>query len=78
MSESSNETKNKAYVHEGVEVVLTGRIAKKEKKRPTGRRGMSTTVPSIDLIHEITPKDREVGSWKKWVKMTELFEIVNN
>lgn len=75
MSESSNNT-DKSYVHEGIEVVLTGRVAKKEKKRPVTRRTATAVVNQDGLIHEITPKDKEIGSWKKWVKMTDLFEIV--
>jgi hypothetical protein len=69
MSESSNKT----YVHDGLEVRLTGRKAKKEP-RENGTRlraGQKTST-----IHEITPTDAETGSWKKWVKMTDLFEIV--
>lgn len=70
MSESSTNT-DKKYVHEGIEVVKTGRIAKKERQT-AGRR--ATGGPTI--IYEITPADRECGSWKKWVKDVELYEIV--
>ncbi len=68
MSESSDD---KTYVFEGVEVKLTGRTAKKEMK--TQRRRVAA---KLDLIHEIAPADKEMGNWKKWVRMTELFEIV--
>lgn len=68
MSESSE---NKTYVHDGVEVVKTGRVAKKERAT-TGRR----VTGSASLLYEITPADRESGSWKKWVKESELYEIV--
>ena len=67
MSESS-----KTYVHEGIEVRLTGRTAKKQK-RTTSKRVAATET----LVHEITPSNAESGSWKKWVKMTDLFEIVD-
>ena len=77
MSESSNNT-DKSYVHEGVEVVLTGRVAKKEMKRAVTRRTAAKAVNQDGLIYEITPKDNEIGSWKKWVKMSDLFEIVTN
>ncbi len=68
MSESSQKT----YIHDGSEVKLTGRIAKKE----IHKGGMRVAAKSI-TIHEITPVDAETGSWKKWVKMTDLFEIVD-
>jgi hypothetical protein len=60
-------------VHEGTEVKLTGRQAIKEKTRAVTKR---ITNETVDTIHEITPLDNEIGSWKKWVKMNELFEIV--
>lgn len=70
MSESSNKT----YVHDGLEVKLTGRQAKKESG---GTGGRLRTAQKVLMIHEITPTDAETGSWKKWVKMTDLFEIVD-
>lgn len=59
------------YVHEGIEVGLTGRTAKKEATRRTTRG----KVPSIDILVEITPIDKETGSWKKWIKKEELYKI---
>ena len=56
---------SKTYVHEAAEVVLTGRVAQK-----TLRSG------KIDEVVEIKPANAENGSWKKWVKMSELFEII--
>ncbi len=68
MSESSQKT----YIHDGTEVKLTGRVAKKETQTPSKRVTSKSTT-----IHEITPADAETGSWKKWVKMTDLFEVVD-
>lgn len=71
MSESSID-KDKKYVHEGTEVVMTGRMAKKERQS-VGRRAKATA----SLLYEITPADQEAGSWKKWVKIADLYEIVD-
>lgn len=62
---------NKKYVYQELEVVLTGRVAKKEGKR-TSRR---TTAPKIDIKYEIKPADDEAGTWTKWVHLEELYEI---
>lgn len=58
------------YVYNGTEVRLTGQKA--ERKLAGGRRG-----DRVDIIHEITPASTEDGSWKKWVHLKELYEIVN-
>lgn len=55
----------KIYVYDGLEVKLTGRSAKKPLR--TGRE---------DELHEICPADKENGSWKKWVRITELYEVM--
>lgn len=61
-------TKN--YVHNDGEVKLTGRVA--EKSIPAvGRK----KEPRITHLYEITPVDPETGSWKKWVRMVDLYEI---
>lgn len=57
---------DKAYVFNGTEVVLTGKIAKR-----TLRSGKETAV------HEIRPRLKENGTWTKWVRMNELFEITD-
>jgi hypothetical protein len=54
-----------AYVFNGTEVVLTGKVAKK-----TLRSGKEST------LYEIRPRTRENGTWTKWVHLTDLFEIV--
>jgi hypothetical protein len=63
------------YVYDEIEVVLTGRRALKQN--PTSRRTTHATnrATSIVLV-EITPVDIEQGSWKKWVKETDLFTIM--
>lgn len=53
------------FVHEGVEVVKTGRTA--ERAMPRG----ATLV-----MAEITPADPAEGTWRKWVVPTALFKIV--
>ena len=52
------------YVYENVEVKKTGRTAQKTLKSG-----------SVDQLVEITPVDPMVGSWKKWVRDAELFEV---
>lgn len=52
------------YVYDNVEVKKTGREAKKTLKSG-----------SVDQLVEITPVDSIVGSWKKWVRNAELFEV---
>jgi len=60
-----------SYVFENTEVVLTGRRAERELPA-RGRRGKA----SVSELVEIKPKDTEDGSWKKFVKMTDLYKIV--
>lgn len=57
--------KEKTFVHEGIEVKLTGRKAKKEL-----RGGQ------VDELVEISPADQHAPSFKKWVRMKELYEVV--
>jgi hypothetical protein len=55
-----------SWVYDGAEVVKTGRRAQQ-----TTRSGKP-----LELI-EITPLDqRMVGTWKKWVREQELYEII--
>lgn len=53
-----------SYVYENVEVKLTGRTASKKLK--SGK---------IDELVEITPIHSIEGSWLKWVREVELFEV---
>lgn len=55
---------NQTFVYEQAEVTKTGRTA--VLKRNTGK---------LDTLFEITPVDQMVGSWKKWVRDMELFEV---
>lgn len=55
----------KTYVWDNAEVRLTGRKA--QNKLRSGK---------IDILEEITPVDPIVGSWKKWVRLTQLFEVI--
>lgn len=59
----------KSYVHDGEEVVLTGREAiRKIKVASGGERDLKKV--------EITPIEFATGGgWKKWVDPGELFEI---
>ena len=61
----------KTYVFNGTEVVLTGRTAHRKIEARTTRR----VAPRVDVVHEVEPADRELGSWKKWVRIEELYEI---
>jgi len=67
----------KRYVYNGVEVVLTGQKAERkiEAKNPRTR---AYSKPRVDTIYEITPADSETGSWKKWIRLEELYLIENN
>lgn len=58
------------YVFGDLEVKLTGREATKTLEAK-GRRTENKTF----TLYEITPSDAEEGSWKKWVKITDLYEI---
>ena len=52
------------YVHEQIEVKLTGRTAEQ-----TLRSG------KVDILHEFSPVDTNVGSWKKWARINQLFTV---
>ena len=62
MPDSSESTKT--YLFNDVEVVYTGRTAKRTLKNN-----------KIDQRFEITPANSEEGSWKKWVRQSDLYEI---
>ena len=63
------------YVYNGTEVVLTGRTADRDLGSPITRGTRKTEQKFIDTLHEITPEDNENGSWKKWVRIEELYQI---
>lgn len=54
----------KRYVYDNVEVIKTGRSAKKPLR--SGK---------VDELFEITPVETMDGTWKKWVREIELFEV---
>lgn len=54
----------KRYVYDNVEVVKTGRSAQKPLR--SGK---------VDELFEITPVEHIDGTWKKWVREIELFEV---
>lgn len=64
----------KRYVFESLEVKLTGRKA--TKQAATTRRTTTRPAPADVVLVEITPANIEQGSWKKWVKESELFAII--
>lgn len=56
------------YVHEGVEVAMTGRTAnRKIPTRPNAKEAMLTLV-------EIEPIDKSFD-WKKWVDPRQLYVV---
>jgi len=62
MQESSEQKK---YLHDDVEVVLTGRTATRKLRRQG----------KTDEKVEIKPTNPLQGSWTKWVRMSDLYTI---
>lgn len=52
------------YVYDNVEVVKTSRTAKKALR--SGK---------VDELFEVTPVEAFDGTWRKWVREGELFEV---
>jgi hypothetical protein len=52
------------YLHEGIEVVKTGRVASRPFK--SGK---------VDELLEITPQNPVVGKWTKWVREADLYIV---
>lgn len=71
-----NDSSTKTYVYDNTEVKLTGRTAEK-KTESKGRRGREASV-KVDTMYEITPAGVGEASWKRWVRMTDLYEINDN
>lgn len=65
MSEESLDP-NKTYVYDGVEVVLTGRKAKKPSNVAKG---------TMLTLYEVEPLDKESIQWKKWVSTRDIYTI---
>lgn len=57
------------YAYDNVEVCLTGRVA--EKIIPAAGRA----AERVDQLVEVKPINDEDGSWTKFVRMTDLYEI---
>ena len=58
------------YLHNGVEVKLTGRTAFKDVGKEGSRRGIRQ-----DIQHEVTPAEPDNGGWTAWVRLADLYEI---
>ncbi len=54
----------KTYLLNDIEVVFTGRTAKRTLKNN-----------KIDERFEVKPANSTEGSWKKWVRKSDLYEI---
>jgi hypothetical protein len=73
-------TTNDVYIFNGGEVVMTGRVAARnteeddEDSSKSRRRRRGGGAP--DMLVEITPADVETGSWKQWVRPSELYRII--
>lgn len=63
MTEQVEDT-DKTFVFENVEVKKTGRVAHRKLRSS-----------KIDVLVEITPVDEKTGTWKKWARPAELFEV---
>ena len=57
-------TDEKTYLYDNAEVKLTGRTATRKLRND-----------KTDERVEITPVDALDGSWKKWVRRAELYDI---
>ena len=65
MSNDIEDANPVTYILDSDEVRKTGRVANKVLK--SGK---------IDQLVEVTPTDQRVGSWSKWVRESDLFEVV--
>ncbi len=65
----------KTYVFNNTEVRCTGRTADRQVTKTPRRTAGKEPTTSVTTLYEVTPTDQLNGSWKKWVRMAELFEI---
>jgi tRNA(His) 5'-end guanylyltransferase len=66
-------TQDRRYVERFLEVQNDNVEVKK-----TGRRAERALASKrVDEIHEITPADQRDGTWRKWVREADLFNIVS-
>lgn len=75
MTDNSTTYNSKTYVHDGKEVILTGREAIKHK---INRRTNKTTVYKLIEICPIAMKDKTTTMYHKWVDENELYHIIDN
>ena len=68
-SQDPTKPAEKTYVHDGIEVKLTGRKATQEKKMTSGK------VLKTELVEIVPIKKPGVPVWAKWVKPKDLFEV---
>jgi hypothetical protein len=67
---------NKTYIYNSVEVKVTGRTASKEVEKVNRLKRRTEGSETItQVLHEVTPSNKEDGSWKKWVDLSELHTI---
>lgn len=67
------------FVYQEWEVKMTGRTAERQTNtaRTTRRPGAQVRTQQETLV-EITPVNIEDGSWKKWVKPSDLYKVTTN
>lgn len=61
------------YVHNGKEVVMTGRRAVKQARKQI--RGSQPTQNEPHVLYEITPAGDAKGTFTTWVTLSELYLI---
>lgn len=54
---------SKTYVYDNIEVTPTGRVAER------------TLRSKVEILVEVKPTDPENGSWCRWARKQELYEI---
>lgn len=64
LQDLKNEINPQTFVFDGVEVRKTGRTAKRR-----------LTSGKEDIQVEVTPVHTTSGSWKKWARENELYEV---
>ncbi len=68
---------NEVYIYDNTEVVMTGRTAVRNPKAKARRTG-TRSPEKRDTLYEVKPADPEEGSWTRWVRMSDLYEIIDN
>lgn len=68
---------SETYIFDNTEVVKTGRKALKEKS-PQKQNRSSRTPSQNDLLFEVKPAEPENGTWKRWVRLEDLYVIIDN